>query len=283
MANVNNIFPFGTGAGANVMPSASWQTTAARLTGFEAGLAQSIQVNTAVRQAAFVATMIAQFTADYGNANVLDDGNVAAFEANFEAALQQFITALLPSSIIYYGADTGAVNAMVATVTPTLTTLTTGDIFEITPTYANTSATVTLALAATGAKSVVRADGTPLVPGDIQAAPFKAVFGYDAAVGKYLLINPAMWKTFATILGVQGNAYTSGDDGGTATALLAAISPPPAAYVKYQQYQVKLANAIGANPTIAFNTLAAVSAQVRGRNGDSGRRLSGRRDPQHDL
>jgi hypothetical protein len=96
MSNTNAILPFGLGVGSNVMSSAAWSAIAARLSGFESGLAQSIQVNTAMRQAAFVATMIAQFTADFGNANVNDDANIAALESNFEAALAAFIVPLVP-------------------------------------------------------------------------------------------------------------------------------------------------------------------------------------------
>jgi len=85
--NSNAIVPFATGSNPNVISSAAYAALAARQTGFQSGLAQSAEVNEAVRQPAFVATVLAQFIADYGNANVNDDGNIAALESNLIAAL----------------------------------------------------------------------------------------------------------------------------------------------------------------------------------------------------
>jgi hypothetical protein len=91
MSNSNQILPFAIGTGANVLAPATWAATPAQSTGFQSGVAASVQVNTPLRQSAFVAAMIAQFTADFGPGNVLDNGNIPALEAQFEAALQQFI------------------------------------------------------------------------------------------------------------------------------------------------------------------------------------------------
>lgn len=95
--NTNAYSAFGTGTGANVMTSAAWAALATRLTGFQSGIASSAQVNTAIRQASVVATMIAQFTADFGSSSVNDDGNIAALESNFEAALSAYIASALPA------------------------------------------------------------------------------------------------------------------------------------------------------------------------------------------
>lgn len=84
----NELLPFATGGGANVMSQSDYAAMAARLVGFSAGTALSPQLNKAWRQAAFAAAMIGEFTADYGGADVLDDGDVATFEANFDAAIQ---------------------------------------------------------------------------------------------------------------------------------------------------------------------------------------------------
>ena len=86
----NDFLPFGTGAGANVLTQAAYAGLAARLNGFQSGVAQSNQVNKAVRQAAFVAAMIGQFTADYGG-DALDNGDLPTFEAHFKAALSAWI------------------------------------------------------------------------------------------------------------------------------------------------------------------------------------------------
>ncbi|MBB4017394.1 hypothetical protein GGR16_002423 [Chelatococcus caeni] len=84
----NDFLPFGTGAGANVLDQASWAALQARQTGFQAGIAQSPQLNKTWRQAAFMAAMIGQFMADLTGQDVLDDGDMAQKLAIFEAAIR---------------------------------------------------------------------------------------------------------------------------------------------------------------------------------------------------
>jgi hypothetical protein len=85
------ILPFGLGDGANVKSAAAWLASAARQTGFQAGAASSQDFNTAWRQSAFVAAMIANFTSQQSGNDVLDDGNLAGLLQNYETALQEFI------------------------------------------------------------------------------------------------------------------------------------------------------------------------------------------------
>ncbi|WP_144658070.1 hypothetical protein [Achromobacter dolens] len=84
---INQILPFGTVPGANVLAPADYQALAARLGGFSAGTAKSKELNTVWRQAAFVAAMIGQYIADKAGQDVLDDGDLAALQAKFVAAL----------------------------------------------------------------------------------------------------------------------------------------------------------------------------------------------------
>lgn len=84
----NDLLPFATAGGANVMSQADYAAMAARLSGFTAGTALSPQLNKAWRQSAFAAAMIGEFTADYSGLDVLDDGDVDTFEARFDAAIQ---------------------------------------------------------------------------------------------------------------------------------------------------------------------------------------------------
>jgi hypothetical protein len=109
-----------------------------------------------------------------------------------------------PTSIVYYGVDVGAVNAMVSTVTPVIGSLTTGNIFEITPAYANSSTAVTLDISTLGIYPVVRSDGSTLRIGDIQAAPYKGLFAWDGVDSQFLLLNPALWNGLkGALLNVQ--------------------------------------------------------------------------------
>jgi hypothetical protein len=106
----------------------------------------------------------------------------------------------IPSSTIYFGVDAGLVNAMAATVSPVLSGLTTGDLFEIIPLYANTSATVTLNVSSLGAQNVFRADGSALQVGDIQAAPYTAQIVWNGTANKFLLQNPCIWVSGAAVV-----------------------------------------------------------------------------------
>jgi hypothetical protein len=98
-----------------------------------------------------------------------------------------------PASLVHYGVDTGSANAMVATFSPAVATLTAGMQFEITPVAANTLTAVTLNPNALGLINCFRSDGSALAVGDIQPAPGKSIFVYDATSNKMLLINPATW------------------------------------------------------------------------------------------
>lgn len=86
----NDFLTFGTGAVANVLSQTDWAALADRSNGFQSGVARSAHVNKAIRQAAFVAAMIGQFTADYGG-DALDNGDLPTFEDNFKAALAAWI------------------------------------------------------------------------------------------------------------------------------------------------------------------------------------------------
>ena len=98
-----------------------------------------------------------------------------------------------PASVIYFGADAGAVNAIAATVTPSIGALVDGNIFEINIAYANTLAAVTCNISSLGIYNVKRPDGTPLLIGDLGAPPYKALMAWDAADTEFLLLNPLTW------------------------------------------------------------------------------------------
>ncbi|MEW9139887.1 hypothetical protein AB2664_30070 [Bacillus wiedmannii] len=97
----NEFLPFATAPGANVLGQADYVALAARLSGFQAGVAKSSEVNKAVRQGAFIASVIAQFVSDTLAQDVLDDGNVPALEGKLRSAVGMAAlgtVASLPSS-----------------------------------------------------------------------------------------------------------------------------------------------------------------------------------------
>ncbi|HBB6385189.1 TPA: tail fiber protein [Escherichia coli] len=85
----NDFKAFATGKNANVMSQEEWEALPALLSGFTAGKASSAQVNKAIRQASFIASAIAQYTANESGLDVQDDGDQAGFIAKMSSALDK--------------------------------------------------------------------------------------------------------------------------------------------------------------------------------------------------
>ncbi|WP_227722572.1 tail fiber protein [Yersinia proxima] len=94
----NEILPFGIGVDANVMPQAEYESLPARVGGFSSGVAKSEQLNIVWRQAAFMASMLAQFIADNSEQDVLDDGKIAELQIKLESAIKSYANSNLPSA-----------------------------------------------------------------------------------------------------------------------------------------------------------------------------------------
>lgn len=82
---------FGTGPGAYVYAPATWAANPIRASGFPPGQVLKEQLNTPIRQASSVATMVANFIAAHQASNVLDDGNLSVLLAQFEAAISSYV------------------------------------------------------------------------------------------------------------------------------------------------------------------------------------------------
>jgi hypothetical protein len=113
-SGTNEIVPFANGVGANVEDPADWDANVVRQQGFQNGVALPNLANTVWRQASVIASMIAQFSADYSGEASVDDGDVIAAEDRFVAALNQFVA---PTGV-YVVNDTGTANAVVGTSSP---------------------------------------------------------------------------------------------------------------------------------------------------------------------
>nr|DAQ93706.1 MAG TPA: tail protein [Caudoviricetes sp.] len=96
----NDFKPFATGNGANVLTQAEDEGLAALASGFTSGKASSAQINKAIRQATAITSVIAQFTADNGGSDVLDNGNTAAILASFITALNTSVGNSLGSNFL---------------------------------------------------------------------------------------------------------------------------------------------------------------------------------------
>jgi hypothetical protein len=78
---------FAEAAGSNVVTQSVYLSAAWRLSGFTPGLAVSAEANKVWRQSSFMATALATFVSQQLGVDVLDDGNLSGFLANFISAL----------------------------------------------------------------------------------------------------------------------------------------------------------------------------------------------------
>lgn len=79
--------PIATAGGANVDSQADFVGSGYQTVGFQAGLAQSKQLNKAWRQSSMMAAALANFIANTLGINVLDDGNISALVTNLTEAI----------------------------------------------------------------------------------------------------------------------------------------------------------------------------------------------------
>lgn len=119
----NDFLPFATEVDANVMSQPDYDALPARGSGFEAGKAVSEQLNKVWRQAAFVASAIAQWMCDTLDEDVLDDGDQAGFIALLQSAMLaqagtgRIITAAGPANILSTDRDVFVNQAIAAAIT----------------------------------------------------------------------------------------------------------------------------------------------------------------------
>lgn len=134
-----------------------------------------------------------------------------------KAAITAMIAAAVPSLsayalktdlIVHRGAGAGTANALAATVTPAVTGYVDGDIYEIAPVATSTTTAPTLAVSGLAAKTIVHADGSPLLSGELVAGA-KMLLAYSAGLDKIVLLGaPKSYVDAAvaakgTLVGVQ--------------------------------------------------------------------------------
>lgn len=119
---INEILTFAELGGANVIDQTTYSGSTIRGQGHAAGTALSNYMNKTWRQSAFVAHMIAQFTANGSGNDVLDNSDDAGFLANFYLALTAFIEGVLKDA--NYADDTSSNgNIITIAISETLTSL----------------------------------------------------------------------------------------------------------------------------------------------------------------
>lgn len=186
----NQFVPFATGTGANVYSNADYSGLTARSTGVANGVADPKAANNAWRQGSVMAAAIGRFISLMGY-DALDDGDITTLEEHFEAALAAKIAggqAVIPTaSLIHVGADTGTVNAIVADVTPDVSSWVDGQVYVIRPANTTTSTAPTFKPDALAAKTIVHPDGSALLVGEIVGGA-KCILIYDSTLDKVVLV-----------------------------------------------------------------------------------------------
>lgn len=178
MSGTNQILPFATGGGANVLTPAAYAALTPLLAqGFAAGIAPSQQLNTVWRQSSFVAAAVAQLIADSTGLNVADDGVIANFE-------NQLATAI---NLNYVGVGAGTANAVTVTYLPAITTLHDGMAIWVKATAANTGAT-TLNVNGLGVQPVLGGAHAALQGGELIANGW-CLFIWNATLVSWVLIE----------------------------------------------------------------------------------------------
>ncbi|UEC01263.1 hypothetical protein [Burkholderia vietnamiensis] len=158
----NDFLPFGGGGAANVIDQPTYAALAARLTGFQAGTAQSGQLNKVWRQSSIMAAVVAQFIVNQTGQNATDDGTTATLLSNLGTAVA---VSARQNPVL---ADTGTANAYaVANLAafPAYPTVS-GLVIDVSIANANTGAS-TLNVDGLGAKPIYGLALQPLQGGEL--------------------------------------------------------------------------------------------------------------------
>ena len=157
MPGLNQFLPFAIGNGANTLTPAAYAALTPLVNlGFQSGVAQSVQFNTVLRQASFVASAIGQLMADVTGGTIADNGVVLTFEEQLLAAI----------NLCVYGVDNGAANAYSVTYPVPITALTDGTRLRFRATHANTGAS-TFSPSGLGAQPIYSSMHSALIAGEI--------------------------------------------------------------------------------------------------------------------
>lgn len=244
---INEIKPFATGVGANIVAPSTYVNEPYLQQGFGNGILEAYDLNTVLRQTTFVSAMLAQFTAENSGIDVMDDGDVEGLLTIYEAALK----GALLTDLLRYAPDTSSTpNTLQLSPTPAVATLAAGQSFLVRPANANTGP-VQAGVNAIAPVPVLSSGGAQLGAGDM------------AKGGLYVISFDG--TQFRVIGSTNQNAlWHYGDDTGTANTLAVATSPPVAAYGAGLVVAVRVANANTGPTTVNANGLGPVTVTRSG-------------------
>lgn len=176
-----DFLPFGDAVGADVMTQADYIALAARLSGFQAGIAEPLELNKVWRQSSIIAAAVANYISTITGQDVLDADTTAV--ATIAAQL-----AAAADAKNNYALDSGAANAAVVALTPAITTYANGLAIRVKMAATNTLAAVNLN-AGGGNKRVKKNDGTDPAASDLLIATIHTVV-YILASDQWWCVEP---------------------------------------------------------------------------------------------
>ncbi|GAA7771015.1 hypothetical protein HpMS107_56930 [Helicobacter pylori] len=176
----NDFLVFGGDPAANVIDQPTYAALLARVTGFQAGVALSAQLNKVWRQSSIMAAVLAQFSTDLTGQSAVDDGTTATLLANLKVALR---TNTVGAAV---GTDVGTASAHVVNYTPVIGSLVDGTPFWYKVKFGNLGG-VTLNVNGLGAFPVVGAAHQALTGGEYVSGG-KALVVWRADINSFILI-----------------------------------------------------------------------------------------------
>ena len=208
----NEFKPFAIAPGAAVLEQSEYETSQALREGFKKGLARSVEINKAIRQASSIAAAVAEFAAEKSGKDMLDSGEIVILKENFETALRAVSSLLIAEAH-------GTSDALTASFSPELRELKNGALVHVRARERNRTKTPVFKADETGAKGLVKGNNLSLEEGDIAGAGHWLELQYDEALDKWVLQNPA-----------KGVTPASGVPVGTVEYF--ALTTPPSGYLK---------------------------------------------------
>ena len=180
----NEFKPFAIASSAAVLEQSEYEMSQVLREGFKKGLARSVEVNKAIRQASSIAAVVAEFAAEKSGKDMLDNGEIGILKENFETALSAVSSRLVAEA-------QGTSDMLNVSFTPTLRELKNGTLVHVRAREKNRTKTPVFKADKTVEKVIVKGNNLNLEDGDIAGGGHWLELQYDEALDKWVLQNPA--------------------------------------------------------------------------------------------
>lgn len=189
----NDYKPVAIAAGAVILSQAAYEAfLASNPNGWPDGIVPADRINKTMRQASVMSSALAQFVSDALAADVLDPDagvSVATITAQILAAVTAIAAGGAPE--VRWVIAGGSANAITATYSPAVASLTDGLLLWFRATAANSTTTPTFAPNGLTAHTITKKGGVAVAAGDIPGNLAECILRYNLASTRWELLNPA--------------------------------------------------------------------------------------------